>query len=552
MQVRVRSRLLYQIWGEDRLNWPEGRHPSSASLTASILLHIVALLGVAMISLTAPSAGKPEQAYSRLPTEIRIADHLYYVADISEQLQPRQKVERRPVAKRQERIASSERDTPVPAATAAARALVPPELRARETSSEQTLIQPLSPPDLLPPNVQLPSLKIWTTELPKIPKAVVEPGRKTYAPPQTATLTPPDFNLVHAEPVPSNSTPRLVLPPLPPPVIDVQPPKISTAVPVPAIPMGDPVNVLSLNNNPIPLKERLVVPPGNVIGKSGETLGSTGLLSEDSDRTKQAAGTERKSAPAAARKAGDAAEAANAAASLDKASKLSSGTNVAPAVPGSMENPTAARESAAGGGPIDPRSGSSSSPASAGSGNSSVAPMAEGPDPARPIVRSAPNPRVILRPLDGTFDAVIVQSSPLSQFPEAKELLTGRPIYTVYVSLGTAKDWALYYCIPSDRSRKETEASVVQVGATAPVQAPYPTRLVRPEVTVPSYQKYILVHGSISALGRFEGLKIVRSAQPDADQALVSSLTGWEFRAATVDGVKVGVEFLLSIPVRGL
>ena len=35
-------------------------------------------------------------------------------------------------------------------------------------------------------------------------------------------------------------------------------------------------------------------------------------------------------------------------------------------------------------------------------------------------------------------------------------------------------------------------------------------------------------------------------------QALLASLTGWEFRAATKDGAAVMVEFLLSIPAKGL
>jgi hypothetical protein len=45
---------------------------------------------------------------------------------------------------------------------------------------------------------------------------------------------------------------------------------------------------------------------------------------------------------------------------------------------------------------------------------------------------------------------------------------------------------------------------------------------------------------------------VVRSIQPGTDQALLASLSGWEFRAATKDGVGVMVEFLLSIPAKGL
>ena len=52
--------------------------------------------------------------------------------------------------------------------------------------------------------------------------------------------------------------------------------------------------------------------------------------------------------------------------------------------------------------------------------------------------------------------------------------------------------------------------------------------------------------------GASKGLRVVRSIQPGTDQALLASLSGWEFRAATKDGVGVMVEFLLSIPAKGL
>ncbi len=160
-------------------------------------------------------------------------------------------------------------------------------------------------------------------------------------------------------------------------------------------------------------------------------------------------------------------------------------------------------------------------------------------------------PNVMERSPTGTFDAIIIQSNPLDQFPESKAFLTGRPIYTVYVTAGTAKDWPLYFCIPGERT-SASNSRVVTLDAPAPVQAPYPTRLVRPEVSVPSYVKYILVHGVVTAAGRVEKLGIVRSVRYDTDRIVMASLAGWEFRPATRDGVNTAVEFLLAIPVTGL
>jgi hypothetical protein len=159
---------------------------------------------------------------------------------------------------------------------------------------------------------------------------------------------------------------------------------------------------------------------------------------------------------------------------------------------------------------------------------------------------------VITRPANGKFDAVVVQSNPLDQFPESKGLLSGRPIYSVYIALGTPKDWALYFCVPGEKPEAVAGADVIDFGSVVPVQAPFPTRMVRPDVVVPAFYNYVLVHGYVSAAGRFENLRVVRTIKPETDAAVIASLSGWEFRAATKDGVNIEVEFLLSIPVAGL
>jgi hypothetical protein len=151
------------------------------------------------------------------------------------------------------------------------------------------------------------------------------------------------------------------------------------------------------------------------------------------------------------------------------------------------------------------------------------------------------------------FDTVVVQNTPTEQFPESRGLLSGRPIYSVYLSLGTAKDWVLYFCVPGERGPSQDAGTrIVQLTGAPPVQAPYPVLLERPNVTLPEFFKYVLIHGFVNAEGRFENLRVVRASRPDADRALVASLSKWEFRPATRDGVKIGVEFLLSIPVGGL
>ena len=88
---------------------------------------------------------------------------------------------------------------------------------------------------------------------------------------------------------------------------------------------------------------------------------------------------------------------------------------------------------------------------------------------------------VIIRSADGNFDTVVVQSSPLDLFPEGRHLLTGRPVYIVYIAVGTAKDWILYFCVEGGKEQEPGNGSgVVQLTSAPLIKAPYPTRIVRP------------------------------------------------------------------------
>src|SRR5207237_10506158 len=93
--------------------------------------------------------------------------------------------------------------------------------------------------------------------------------------------------------------------------------------------------------------------------------------------------------------------------------------------PGSSSGSPSPAKPASGGG----EGASAATRDGASKGAAPGAPAAGGVLPARASVASTPG--VIIRPPDGNFDAVVVQSSGLDQFPETKNLLTGRPTYTV-------------------------------------------------------------------------------------------------------------------------
>jgi hypothetical protein len=512
--------------------------PAPRSVVLSVLFHglVIAALMTIRFPLAMPPPQPAQEALS--PTEIRIGQHVYYVARIPPPEAPKQPATKRtPAPQRQAKgapalaLRTPRLVAPVPAPRALPRAFIPPEIR-QSAAARQTLIQPLSPPDLVPPATPLPTFRILAAQIPKLAKPFVAPGRPNPPPAQLPVLNPPaPMEMVHADPQPTNLRPKLALPRTPPP-LDAPPAFDAPDLP-PPIPAGDPVNILSLNDRNIPMTDRLVVPPGNIAQISGEGASAgtgAGLPtgSAASETNPRASGTPSNN-PSASHALGS-----------------SSAAGSPQGVPSGSSTTAIASSASPGSGSAVTGSAGPGAPGGVAGGVS----VTGGSRPG--VAGAAPLPTVIRRPANGNFDAMVVQTTPLNQYPESRSLLTGRPIYSVYFSVGTPADWTFYFCIPGEKPAS-SNTSVIQLGPPAtPVKAPYPTKLVRPEIALPSWEKYVLVHGYVNEEGRFEGLRVVRSIQPGTDQALLASLSGWEFRAATKDGVGVMVEFLLSIPAKGL
>ncbi len=127
--------------------------PTGSSVALSVVLHGAAIAALVLI----PSRSTPsrEEAVDRSvpsPTEIRIGDRIYFVAnlDSADKAAPKP----RPAApkKKVEAAKSSKPSAPAPAPAPrerlVTRAYVPPEIR-RDKNATQVLIQPQSPPDLM-------------------------------------------------------------------------------------------------------------------------------------------------------------------------------------------------------------------------------------------------------------------------------------------------------------------------------------------------------------------------------------------------------------------
>jgi hypothetical protein len=512
--------------------------PALSNVALSVILHAVAIAGLFAI----PPILVPEREdILASPTEIRIGDSIYFVANLSamdaRKSAAQDQTSKAPASSGPRADAAAEAKpvaTHPPVATpkrSTTNAFVPPEIR-RDPDATQILAQPQSPPDLIVPAIDLPTFRV--AELgpaPRFASDYVVPGRRDQslpaAPPESK---PMDQDLVPPDAAPVQTEAKLVLPspPVPPPPLPLP------LGPLP-VPFGDPVDILSLNDRPIPISPRLVVPPGSVAPPTN--AGRPDDLASNASATN--GGDPNTPSPPAL------APGAFAAGSGVGGSSRSS--SVAGSQSGTSNAPTA------GGGANNAGSGTLSRPATAPGllSRAGVSPPVVTDSTAK-AASAAPKPIVLTRPGNGHFNSIVMQSSPLDQYPESRGLLNHRPIYSVYVSVETAMNWTLFFCIPDSKPLPAT-APVVESGtAPAEVKAPFPTRLVRPPVSLPYWQRYVLVHGYVTADGRFDSLSIVKPAHPETDEVLLASLADWEFRAATRDGVPITVEFVLSIPAKGL
>lgn len=155
----------------------------------------------------------------------------------------------------------------------------------------------------------------------------------------------------------------------------------------------------------------------------------------------------------------------------------------------------------------------------------------------------------INHPSNGNFDVVILQSVTMDDLPDVGGALSGNPVYTVYLSVGDAREWLLEYCIPAGANSRNTSYQV-NIDDPGVVTAPYPlSTLIPGNVSDLPHPEHIVLHGILSTAGTLREVKATR-----ADNALVREvlplLSQWEFRPALRDKVPVEVEVLLIIPPR--
>jgi hypothetical protein len=537
------------------------RKPSASSLTASLALHVVTVAGLWTIQPHADIPVRPVAQAGAEPTSIIIAQRLYYVTPLR----------RREVNRIEKAIAESRSERQRPAASAAPvhepeprpsiereaapapklpepvapRAFVPPQIW-RDPTISRVLIQPMSPPDLAPPDTNVPSLLVWTPRLARIPRKFVSPGQRDPVTQPTPSVAPPaPIDNLAVRPAPVDRFARLSLPALPPPPVMETPPVVMPA-PAPLV-EGDSVNILSLNSRVQPIPDRIEVPAGNITPPANAaatpiTGALAGSEASKANKSMHSAGSE------GANSSNGSASGSSISANTSAGTNTGNGKSVSTGSSGTGQSTSASNSPPASSGSSATGSDAMTRTLGATAGGAAANGTA-GSGATRPVAGAM----IVVPPMNGTFDAVVVQSSALDQFPDAKHLLKGRPIYTVYIPLGTAKDWAMSFCVLGERAAAEPNGPVVNLAASGPaVKPPYPLQMLRPAISIPSYQRYVLIYGVIGNRGEVNELRVVQPSRLQASAVLIDTLSQWTFRPATVDGVPVPVEFVLAIPQAGL
>ena len=145
-------------------------------------------------------------------------------------------------------------------------------------------------------------------------------------------------------------------------------------------------------------------------------------------------------------------------------------------------------------------------------------------------------------PKNGHYGVVVVGSSLDDEYPELLRIWGARIAYTVYLQVGSSKNWILQYSLPGDHDDGGKERAAV-------LDAPWPYDVTRPHL-IPALLNAdaMVLHGMVSREGRFERLSIVYPARAPQGTLVLESLAKWKFRPANLNGKDTAVEVVLVIP----
>lgn len=469
--------------------------PRWRAFTISVVLHIVVIAALPAVSLHATrmaEARRLSRSHVLLNTlRIRIPERLYLAAS-SPAPQPRRRSSAAPQRIPRRNTAAAPKPEPPKGGSGGARRRFELPPATQRAATEQSLIQP-RPGILEASSLKLPDMFFWSANSQRLPaKPFVEPGHATPPVQQVRLNAPPRIDApgptISAIPPSSLSEQALLLPP--PASLPVRT-SAEEGGPPGAVSIapgpGDPTNVLALSAEGLPLREYVTIPPGVQIGNTPGAGGGT---------------------------------LAGSAAGSGRGTGIGSGTGTG-----------SGHGSAQGAG-----SGEGSGTSEGGLDDFGSAEFIAAVEATRKV-----------NPSEGIFDVVVQSSSP-EGFTTSAGVLSGKPVYSVYLKVGARRDWILQYCIPAaDQERPKTKGMVISLSAPAKLAAPFPLVMYRPPARRAS-TRYLTLHGYITGEGRFDDMRVFGVHDPWHAAATLFALKRWEFRPATADGKPARVEVLLAIP----
>lgn len=405
----------------------------------------------------------------------------------------------------------------------------------------QILLQPDVPPNLaVRQDVRLPELLLWKPHpaLPALPPRKIfvaqrrpqEPAHPANLPAPPALESPNNEIRVADAPISARIVkPVPLLPRTPATTAPIRTGATGGTGPVPQIASSqsinaDPPAIVSIPDVPVPPTGVFQLPAGNQGEASG--VGSGGGVGQS----------------------GNAEGSGGASANTGAISPLSGGANGQ----GSRAGRGGTDEGSQGGRftPVVANGGGGKAGAGSGSpGRGFGAGGAGGRDTGGPAdIGAAAGGKVtkVALPPDGHF-SVLVESSGSEAFAEAEGVLSGKLVYTAYVRIGMRKEWILQYCLP-----RAVEKRLPPTGKTAPLEAPFPFVMLRPDLTFGPDIDYLIVHGIVTALGKLDQLTYVIAPEEQVEkELLLHSLQQWQLRPGKLDGQPAALEILLIIPREG-
>ena len=450
------------------------------------------------------------------------------------------------------------------------------------------IIQPgVSPNVRISGKVELPNLFLWSqTEIRPLVRQLKPfvPGEVKRRPRSPAALpdAPPKLDLPNQEIKVTDlkiaSAPQLLgVPTLPvsaattsPVRIQRQSLEVPSELPLSALPPGQPVNLLAIMNSPAIPSASYTVEAGNRFpaaersaaggGPAGGTNGGAGESSGAASETAAGARGTSGASSDAGTKSGSGTASGNAPGSgpggnpggRGNGNPAAAGSGAVGSGPGRSAGTQAGSGTASGGGAGTGAGKGAGTGSGTGLKGSGTAAQGDGVGIGTLSLGAGSVSARTESPNTSAFEIVVVNQSAGEILPESAGVLTGQPVYTVYMAVpGSRSEWILQYAIPHSREPvlRQNENSI-QLGAATPLRAPYPLRkgtMQWGEQGPPSGR--VVVYGTIGEKGSVEDLRVIRGVRREVDAAVLACLRQFLFRPAVRDGVPVLVEALFGIPL---